>query len=135
MLWQYKFQKKRLLLKIIKKYNTKELTPKKKKFTLITNLINYEDQNLSIGKNKDGNKSTEYLFRIVQLNIEGMTKSNAKLISHVFHYAEILAFQEIHISDNQLGKLKIPSFQLIDYIRHNKHGVATFVNQDLILKT
>jgi len=67
----------------------------------------------------------------VQLNIEGMTKSKAELISHVFHYAYILALEETHISDDHPGKLKIPGFQLIDYIGHNKHGMATFVSQDL----
>jgi len=60
-----------------------------------------------------------------------MTKSKAELISHVFHYVDILALQETHISDDLLGKLKIPGFQLIDFIGQNKHGMATFVNQDL----
>lgn len=94
-------------------------------------LNNQKDQNSNIGKNKNGNKSTEYLLKIVQLNVEGMTKSKAELISHVFHYADILALQETHISDDQLGKLKIPGFQLIDYIGHKKHGMATFLRQDL----
>lgn len=67
----------------------------------------------------------------MQLYVEGMTKSKAELISHVFHYADILALQKTHISDDQLGKLKIPDFQLIDYIGHKKNGMATFVNQEL----
>ncbi|KAL4083862.1 hypothetical protein QTP88_029178 [Uroleucon formosanum] len=89
-------------------------------------LDNQKDQNLKHGNNKNGNKATEYLLRIVQLNVEGMTKSKAELISDVFHHADILALQETHISDDQLGKLKIPG-----YIGHNKHGMATFVSQDL----
>jgi len=33
---------------------------------------------------------------------------------------------------DRIGKLNIPGIQLFDkYIDYNKHGVATFVNQDL----
>lgn len=110
-----------------KKFYKKENTKKQNGHSL----DNQKDQNLKHGNNKNGIKATEYLLRIVQLNVEGMTKSKAELISHVFHHVDILALQETHISDDQLGKLKIPGFQLIDYIGHNKHGIATFVSQDL----
>jgi len=60
-----------------------------------------------------------------------MTKSKAQLISLLFLHAGISALQETHILDHQLGKLKIPVFQLIDNIGHNNHGMAAFVNQDL----
>lgn len=70
-------------------------------------------------------------MRIVQLNIEGMSRAKAELISHMFSDADILALQETHISDDHIERLRIPGFHLIDFIGHNKHGVATFVNQDL----
>lgn len=72
-----------------------------------------------------------HLMRIVKINVEGMTRVKAETISHMFHGVDILALQEPHISDYHIERLKIPSFQLIDFIGHNKHGVATFVNQNL----
>ncbi|CAI6377324.1 unnamed protein product, partial [Macrosiphum euphorbiae] len=71
-----------------KKFYKKENTKKQYGHSL----DNQKDQNLNHGNNnKIGKKATEYLLRIVQLNVEGMTKSKAELISHIFHHADILA--------------------------------------------
>lgn len=49
-----------------------------------------------------------------------MSRAKAEVISNISYSADILALQET-----------LPGFQLIDFIGHNKHSVATFVNQNL----
>lgn len=112
--------------------NNKEIHKrlKRKKETGQT-LNKHKVDNYGRGKNKKGNKSLEYLMRIVQINIKCMSKAKAELISHMFYNADIMALQETHIPDDRIERLKIPGFQLIDFIGHNKYGVETFVNLDL----
>lgn len=51
-------------------------------------------------------------MRIVQINIKGISRAQAELISHLFNSTDILALQETKIADDHIERLKIPGFQL-----------------------
>uniref|UniRef100_A0A2S2QI14 RNA-directed DNA polymerase from mobile element jockey n=1 Tax=Sipha flava TaxID=143950 RepID=A0A2S2QI14_9HEMI len=68
-------------------------------------------------------------LRIVQLNVEGISKSNAEIISQIFNNAAILVIQEIHVPSNQTNRQKTNGFQLVNFSCYPKHGTATYFNQ------
>lgn len=67
----------------------------------------------------------------MQLNVEGLTKSKSEIMGKIFQGTDVLAKQETHIPEGKTKRLSIPGFRLIDYIGHNKHGIATYVNQQI----
>lgn len=45
--------------------------------------------------------------------------------------ADVLTLQETHIPEGERKRLMRTGFKMIDYIGHIKHGIATFVNQNI----
>lgn len=63
--------------------------------------------------------------------MEGLTKSKSEIMGKKFQGADVLTIQETHIPEGETKRLTIPGFRLMDYIGHNKHGLATYVNQQI----
>jgi exonuclease III len=76
-------------------------------------------------------KESKRNTRIVQINVEGLTKSKTEIIGNMFKNADVLTLQETHIPEDKSKQLQISGFHLIDFIGHNKHGIATFVNEQV----
>ena len=68
--------------------------------------------------------STE--IRILQLNVEGLTRAKRDLVRHLAdeHHANIILLQETHAETEQ--KLEIEGFNLIDFIPSKHHGIASY---------
>ena len=68
---------------------------------------------------------------ILQLNIEGLTASNMKILHHLTLQSEalIILLQETHCTDAE--KLVLPNYQLAGSSLSRKHGLATFVHEQL----
>jgi hypothetical protein len=111
--------KQRITKKSHKKQN-KNKTYKKK-----TQNINSED--LPYPSKKESLRS----IRVVHLNVEGLTRAKSEILSKTFKDADVLALQETYVPEGESSRLKIPGFNMIDYIGHRKHGLATYVNQNI----
>lgn len=78
-----------------------------------------------------GHKDAKSNIRIVQINVEGMSRSKAEIINQLFGYADVLAIQETHVTADQTKRLNINGFQLVSFTGHPKHGIAPFVNHNV----
>lgn len=76
-------------------------------------------------------KDVKSYIRIVQINVEGMSWSKAQTINHFFGDADILIIQEAHVTADQTKGLNMNSFQLVNFVGHPKHGMATYVNHNV----
>jgi exonuclease III len=63
--------------------------------------------------------------------VEGLTKSKSEIMAEIFQGADILTIQETHIPEGGTKRLSIPGFRSMDYKGHNKHGIVTYVNQQI----
>ena len=68
---------------------------------------------------------------ILQLNVKGLTNSKLTIIEQLAHTNKVTAIllQETHCETTE--KLTIPEFTLASHILNKKHGLATFVRQDI----
>ena len=68
---------------------------------------------------------------ILQLNVEGLTRSKCEVIQNIAvdNSISIILLQESHIVDKD--KIKIYGFTLVEAIPHQRHGIATLVRNDL----
>jgi len=70
-------------------------------------------------------------IRIVHLDVKSLTIAKSVILSKTIKDTDILALQETHVPEGETSRLKIPGFNMIDYIGHRKHGLATYVNQNI----
>ena len=77
---------------------------------------------------------TESTISILQVNVEGLTEAKRQIIRRLAneHQANVLLLQETHAE--KTDKLQIEEFNLIDFISHNKHGIATYCRDGLDAK-
>jgi exonuclease III len=73
--------------------------------------------------------STDNNIKIVQINVESLTKSKANIINKLFPDADILAIQETHVPEGETNRLRIDGFHMVNYIGHRRHGLATYINK------
>ena len=68
---------------------------------------------------------------ILQLNTEGLTTSKASVIERLAakYKASVILLQETHCVSPDM--LVIPKFTLAGFTLSRKHGIATFVHEDL----
>ena len=68
---------------------------------------------------------------ILQLNIEGLTASKINVLHHLAMQSEalVILLQETHCTDAE--KLVLPHYQLAGSSLSRKHGLATFVHEQL----
>lgn len=65
-------------------------------------------QKCLLSSNTDDKKDSSNNLRIVQLNVEGITKTKTKTISQVFNNADVLVSQETHDRiDQNSGATKV----------------------------
>jgi len=69
------------------------------------------------------------------MNVEGLTKSKAKILSNIFKEIDVLTIQETYVPEGETKRLAISGFRMIDFIGHNKHGLATYIDQRLNQQT
>jgi len=67
--------------------------------------------------------------KIVQINVEGLTRSKADIIYRLFPDADVLAIQEIHVPEGDTNRLRIDGYQMVTYTEHRRHGLATYINK------
>ncbi|KAL4153463.1 hypothetical protein QTP88_001296 [Uroleucon formosanum] len=60
----------------------------------------------------------------------GLTRAKAEIISKTFSEIDVLTLQETRVPEEETSRLKIPGFELVSCIGHNKHGLATYINQN-----
>ena len=73
-------------------------------------------------------------LRLYQSNAEGVSRGKSDYISHSAAdlSINIILLQETHVNDpSSASKLHINRFKLIADIYHAKHGVATYVRNEL----
>jgi len=79
---------------------------------------------------------TKDLIRIMQLNVEGLSKSKADVLSRILddEKIDILAIQETHTLDqDQLMKRgSISGYSIAGATYHSKYGTATYVKNDYV---
>ena len=65
--------------------------------------------------------------RLLQLNVEGITKAKISIIKHLAdtHDAAAILLQETHTND--ANRLKITGYVLVAHTNRTTHGTATFV--------
>ena len=65
--------------------------------------------------------------RLLQLNVEGITKAKISTIKHLAdtHDAAAILLQETHANDT--NRLKITGYDLVAHTNRTTHGTATFV--------
>ena len=68
-------------------------------------------------------------IKIAQINVEGLTRAKADILSKIFSEVDVLTIQETHVPEGEASRLKIIGFDLVNYILHKKHGLATYINQ------
>lgn len=76
-----------------------------------------------------GTRTIENNLKIDQINMEGLTRAKADFLGKWFGEMDVLVLQETHITDGETNRLKINGFDLVHHIGHNKHVLATYVNQ------
>ena len=76
-------------------------------------------------------------FNLLQLNIEGATRSKMEVLYKIAkqHDIDAIALQETHHTTARLNILTIPEYTLVTEKAHAKYGLATFVKNDLITDT
>ena len=72
---------------------------------------------------------------VLQLNAEGLTSSKRDLILHITREngVNIICLQETHCETEE--QLQIDGFDLICFIPHRKHGIASYVKQGIQAST
>lgn len=70
------------------------------------------------------------IVNIAQQNVEGLTRAKADILSKMFADVDVLAIKETHVPDGETNHLKINGFDLLNHADHNKHGLATYINQN-----
>ena len=72
---------------------------------------------------------------ILQLNVEGLTHAKRDIILQLSREngVNIILLQETHCESEE--KLQIEGFDLICFVPHNKHGIASYVKQGLQVKS
>jgi hypothetical protein len=73
-------------------------------------------------------------FKILQLNIEGISASKREILSHLCatHKIDVICLQEVHANQNtQESRLKLKNYDLIAFSGHPKYGRATYVHHDI----
>ena len=72
---------------------------------------------------------------ILQLNVEGLTHAKCDVIQHIAkeHGVNIILLQETHCESED--KLYIEGFDLISFVPHKKHGIATYAKRGIQAKT
>lgn len=69
------------------------------------------------------------ILKIAQLNVEGLTRAKAEIISKTFSEIDVLTLQETHVLEEETNRLMISGFDIVSCIGHNKHGLATYINK------
>ena len=72
---------------------------------------------------------------LLQLNAEGLTRSKRDLIPHIAkeNCVNVICLQETHCETEE--QLHIEGFDLICFIPHKKHGIASYVKQGMKAST
>ena len=67
---------------------------------------------------------------ILQLNV-GLTRAKRDAIRHLAdqHHANVILFPETHCESDE--KLHLEGYDLISFIAHKKHGIATYAKQGI----
>ena len=73
--------------------------------------------------------------RILQLNVEGLTRAKRDLIRHLADEfnTNVILLQETHA--NNEDKLQIEGYNTIDYVPSKHHGIATYVREGIHVKS
>ena len=68
---------------------------------------------------------------ILQLNVEGLTRSKCEVIQNIAtgNAISVILLQETHTVDKK--KIKIYGYTLIEAVTHRRHGIATLIRSDL----
>ena len=68
-------------------------------------------------------------FRVLQLNVEGLSAAKRTLISSMalLHEADVICLQETHVPDLTAGRYSIAGYDLIKASPDARYGRATYV--------
>lgn len=75
------------------------------------------------------NRESQRILRVVHLNIEGLSREKSEILNKMFKDVDVLALQETYIPKGETIRLRIPDFNMVDYKRHPKYELATYINQ------
>jgi hypothetical protein len=58
-----------------------------------------------------------------------LTRAKADIHSKIFSEVDVLTIQETYVPEGETSRFKIIDFDLVNYIEHKKHGLATYIIQ------
>jgi hypothetical protein len=79
-------------------------------------------------------RTTKNNIKIVQINVEGLTRAKADILSKIFSEVDVLNIKEIHVLEGEISYLKIIGFNLVNYIGHKKHELAAYIKQKKVME-
>lgn len=73
------------------------------------------------------------ILRILQQNIEGLSRAKSDYLFKILNQIDVLLLQETHCSDlNQLqSRGNFPGYTLVSATHHSRFGTAPYVKNDL----
>lgn len=77
------------------------------------------------------------LISIMQINVEGLSAAKREYLARLVRdqKIDVLLIQETHVTEDHFSRLKIDGLSTVNAVGHRRHGIASYVRQDLESQT